>query len=134
MAAPWSVERAPTPDAPHAPDRNDRWSKAHRSTDVNSLSLLSTGSDITRAPLVPFQATSAASAQGARLAARLVADHPEYWPETIRGLIVHSAEWTKPMIAAFDGTDGKKEITGLHEGLVTACQTTTARSRQPTII
>jgi len=36
-----------------------------------SLSLLSTGSDVTHAPLVPFQATSAASAQGARLAARL---------------------------------------------------------------
>ncbi|MCA1401486.1 S8 family peptidase [Bradyrhizobium sp. BRP56] len=74
-----------------------------------SLSLLSTGSNTTRAPLVPFQATSAASAQGARLAARVAADHPEYWPETLRGLIVHSAEWTQPMLDAFDGTDGKKE-------------------------
>jgi Subtilase family len=74
-----------------------------------SLSLLSTGSDVTNAPLVPFQATSAASAQGARLAGQLAADHPEYWPETIRGLIVHSAEWTEPMLKAFDGADGKKE-------------------------
>ena len=78
-----------------------------------SLSLISTGSDITRAPLVPFQATSAASAQGARLAARLMADHPEHWPETVRGLIVHSAEWTQPMIEAFDRTDGKKGNYGL---------------------
>ncbi|WIW50358.1 S8 family peptidase (plasmid) [Bradyrhizobium sp. 62B] len=78
-----------------------------------SLSLLSTGSDTARAPLVPFQATSAASAQGARLAAMLAADHPEYWPETLRGLIVHSAEWTQPMLDAFDGSDGKKENYGL---------------------
>jgi hypothetical protein len=78
-----------------------------------SLSLLSTGSDTARTPLVPFEATSAASAQGARLAVRLAADHPEYWPETIRGLIVHSAEWTQPMIDAFAGTDGKKENYGL---------------------
>lgn len=73
-----------------------------------SVSLLSTGSDM-GAPLVSFQATSAASAQAARLAARLAADHPEYWPETIRGLIVHSAEWTQPMLDAFDASPGKKQ-------------------------
>jgi hypothetical protein len=73
-----------------------------------SMSLLSTGSDM-GAPLVPFQATSAASAQAARLAARLAADHPEYWPETIRGLIVHSAEWTQPMLHAFEASTGKKQ-------------------------
>ena len=72
-----------------------------------SVSLLSTGRDMA-APLVPFQATSAASAQAARLSARLAADHPDYWPETIRGLIVHSAEWTQPMLDAFAVTPGKK--------------------------
>jgi hypothetical protein len=74
-----------------------------------SLSLLTTGSDMTRNPLVPFQATSAAAAQGARLAAQLAADHPDFWPETIRALIVHSAEWTEPMLAAFRDTRGKRE-------------------------
>lgn len=74
-----------------------------------SLSLLSTGSDVALAPLVSFQATSAASAQAARLAAKIAADHPEYWPETVRGLIVHSAEWTDLMLQAFDGADGKKQ-------------------------
>lgn len=74
-----------------------------------SLSLLSTGSDVIRNPLVPFQATSAASAQAARLAAQIAADHPDYWPETVRGLIVHSAEWTQLMLEAFDGSDGKKQ-------------------------
>lgn len=76
---------------------------------VHSLSLLSTGNDATRAPLVPFQATSAAAAQAARLAGRLAADHPEFWPEAIRALIVHSADWTQPMLDAFNGTGGKKE-------------------------
>ena len=73
-----------------------------------SLSLLSTGSDMARAPLVPFQATSAAAALGARLAAQISADHPEYWPETIRALMVHSAEWTGPMLAAFAASGGKR--------------------------
>jgi hypothetical protein len=74
-----------------------------------SLSLLSTGSDVAKAPLVPFQATSAASAQAARLAAQIAADHPDYWPELVRGLIVHSAEWTKPMLDAFANSDGKRQ-------------------------
>ena len=72
-----------------------------------SVSLLSTGSDMDT-PLVPFEATSAASAQAARLSAKLAADHPDYWPETIRALIVHSAEWTQPMLEAFGVTAGKK--------------------------
>jgi Subtilase family len=74
---------------------------------VGSLSLLTTGSDA-GAPLVPFEATSAATAQAARLAARLAAEHPKYWPETIRAMMVHSAEWTEPMLAALGGTSGKR--------------------------
>jgi hypothetical protein len=75
---------------------------------VGSLSLLSTG-HAAAAPLVPFDATSAAAAQAARLATRLMADHPEFWPETIRGLMVHSAEWTQPMLAEFCARPGKKD-------------------------
>lgn len=45
--------------------------------------------------------TSAATAQAARMAAILQADYPEYWPESIRGLIVHSAEWTPRMLEEF---------------------------------
>jgi hypothetical protein len=75
---------------------------------MGSLSLLSTGKDA-NIPLVPFEATSAAAAQAARLAARLCADHPDYWPETVRGLIVHSAEWTEQMLAQFGGRASKRE-------------------------
>jgi hypothetical protein len=40
------------------------------------------------------------------MAAQLMKDYPDYWPETIRGLIVHSAKWTNAMeqAAPVDGT------------------------------
>jgi hypothetical protein len=52
-------------------------------------------------------ATSAATAQAARLAARAMSIYPSYWPETIKGLIVHSAEWTDVMQAEFDAESSK---------------------------
>lgn len=75
---------------------------------VDSLSLLTTGHEAAT-PLVAFDATSAATAQAARMAARLQAEHPGYWPETIRALMVHSAEWTEPMLRSIDGTPSKRE-------------------------
>ena len=73
---------------------------------VDSLGVLTTGGDTDRQPLSPFAATSAAAAQAARIAARISADHPEYWPETIRALMIHSAEWTEAMKGELDGADG----------------------------
>jgi len=65
--------------------------------DCPSLELLTTGAEVDRLPVVNFAATSAATAQASALAARLQADHGDYWPETIRALIVHSADWTEFM-------------------------------------
>lgn len=56
-----------------------------------------------------LNATSAATAQAARLAVLAQATYPEFWPETLKGLLVHSAEWTPAMRARFDGTGGKAE-------------------------
>jgi len=42
--------------------------------------------------------TSAATAQVARIAAIIQNEYPDFWPETIRALIVHSAEWTSAML------------------------------------
>ncbi|WP_213989737.1 S8 family peptidase [Sodalis sp. dw_96] len=42
--------------------------------------------------------TSAATALTTRLAANLWSTYPGFWPETIRGLIVHSAAWTPEML------------------------------------
>ena len=64
-----------------------------------SLSLVSTGKGGAGDTLVPFHATSAATAQAARMTARITSEHPSYWPETVRALMVHSADWTMPMRA-----------------------------------
>ncbi|MBI4862484.1 MAG: S8 family peptidase [Candidatus Riflebacteria bacterium] len=61
---------------------------------IVDLSLVSTGH---QKPLAVSYATSAAAAQGARMAAIIRAEYPEYWPETVRALIVHSAAWTQTM-------------------------------------
>ena len=53
--------------------------------------------------------SSAATAQASRLAARAMAVYPSYWPETIRGLLVHSAEWTPIMRSAITAETGKKK-------------------------
>jgi len=74
-----------------------------------SLELLTTGSEADRLPIVNFAATSAATALASRLAARMKAAHPDYWPETIRALMVHSAEWTAPMWQRLQATDSLRE-------------------------
>lgn len=72
------------------------------------LSLRSTGIHNDLA-LTSANATSAATAQASRLAALTMAEYPDYWPETVRGLLVHGAEWTPAMRAEFDTTGTKKE-------------------------
>lgn len=41
--------------------------------------------------------TSAATAMAANMAGQILASRPQSWPETVRGLLVHSAEWTPRM-------------------------------------
>jgi hypothetical protein len=65
------------------------------------LSLRSTGIPNDLA-ITSANATSAAAAQASRLAAITMAHYPAYWPETVRGLLVHAAEWTPAMRAEFD--------------------------------
>ncbi len=49
--------------------------------------------------LSTVNATSAATALAANLAAKIAIRYPSAWPETIRALTVHSAEWTTAMQA-----------------------------------
>jgi hypothetical protein len=66
--------------------------------------LLSLRSTDTRNDLAlgSINATSAATAQAARLAALAMVGYPSYWPETIRGLLTHAAEWTPTMRSQVD--------------------------------
>ena len=66
-----------------------------------SLSLLTTHHLPANRPFTTTNATSAATALASRLAAQVMAEYPELWPETVRALIVHSAEWTDAMKRMF---------------------------------
>ncbi len=69
----------------------------------DDLALLTTTMDATGRLLTWMSDTSAATALAARFAAILTADYPELWPETIRGLMVHSANWTDEMCRQVPG-------------------------------
>lgn len=59
--------------------------------------LLTTGASATGAQFDTNADTSAATAQAARLATIIQAEYPRLRAETVRGLLVHSAEWTDAM-------------------------------------
>lgn len=70
-------------------------------SECDDLKLLSTSRNPRTSMFAPFSQTSAASAQAAEMAARFQVAYPSAWPETVRGLIVHSAEWTEAMCVQF---------------------------------
>lgn len=65
------------------------------------LSLLTTHHKMADALFTTANATSAATALAARMAAQVMAAYPTLWPETVRGMLVHSAAWTDRMRAQF---------------------------------
>jgi len=74
---------------------------------IPSLHLLTTNNLPIERLFATTNATSAASALGARMAAQLMAAYPAFRPETIRALIVHSAEWTDAMHTTYPPTNGR---------------------------
>jgi hypothetical protein len=73
----------------------------------DDLALVTTGNAPFRL-LTTANATSAATAQAARLAAVAMDHYPDLWPETVRGLLVHAAEWTPAMLKHFGATGSRK--------------------------
>lgn len=73
---------------------------------VDDLALLTTYRMTAERPFTTTGDTSAATALAARMGAQILAEKPALWPETVRGLIVHSAEWT-PAMRANQGAIGK---------------------------
>ena len=66
-----------------------------------SLSLLTSHYRPADGLFTTTNATSAAMALASRLAAQIMGTYPELWPETVRALMVHSAEWTAAMKRMF---------------------------------
>lgn len=67
-------------------------------TELDELSGLSTSREFYLGnSFEPFNMTSYATAQASNFAAQIIHQYPDYWPETIRALLIHSAEWTDEM-------------------------------------
>lgn len=58
-------------------------------------------------PLGQIGMTSEATARAAHLCARIWKLEPKLWPETVRGLLVHSASWTPTMRQQFSGINDR---------------------------
>jgi len=54
--------------------------------------------------------TSAATARVASIAADVHAAYPDFRPETVRALVVHSAEWTTPMRRRFEQANSRTRM------------------------
>ena len=78
----------------------------------DDLGLLTTYRNPTVRHFDIFRDTSAATALGGNLAGKILAAMPQRWPETIRALLVHSAEWTPAMKQQFDaaGSEQQKRV------------------------
>ncbi|MDI3205412.1 S8 family peptidase [Pseudomonas shahriarae] len=75
-----------------------------------ALSSLTTSRDFTKNPFEEFWATSSATAQAAGMAAAIMSKFPNFWPETIRGLMIHSAQWTPAMLGRLHGQTKKNRM------------------------
>lgn len=78
---------------------------------VPTLTTLTTGHRPNR-PLASIWATSGATAHAAGFAASVWKADPKLRPETVRGLVVHSASWTDQMEEHFESLDDRMRICG----------------------
>ena len=65
---------------------------------LESLKLLTTNKNFRTTHFQTFGDTSGATALASRFAAEVKVQYPELWPETIRGLMIHSADWNQTML------------------------------------
>lgn len=73
-------------------------SKSDFYTEAPDLSILTTSKDFNmKKAFDVFSMTSCATAQASYISANICNEYPKLWPETIRALIIHSAEWTDKM-------------------------------------
>ena len=92
-------------DCPLKPDvvfegGNVHVDSAHRDDDLQPVSL--NHEFLTSSPFKGSNATSAATAGVAHLAAQIHATFPEAWPETVRGLLLGSGRWNQEMLRDID--------------------------------
>lgn len=104
----------------------------------DSLRLLTTHHDMTRSVLTHTGDTSAAAAEAARVCAHLATRYPDYWPETIRGLVIHGARHTPEMLKLLPARPNGEDKIGLLRrvgyGAVQATNSLSSTAQRPTLI
>ncbi|MEE9412710.1 MAG: S8 family peptidase, partial [Methylococcales bacterium] len=76
---------------------------------IPSLKLLTAYNKFTDRNFSTFEGTSAATALASKFSAEIYAQYPTLWPETVRALIVHSAQWTDAMKQQFNHGTTKRQ-------------------------
>lgn len=66
------------------------------------LEVLTTSKNFQFRQFETINATSAATAEAANLAAKIRVKYPYLWSESVRGLMVHSSRWTETMLRQFN--------------------------------
>lgn len=77
-------------------------------------SLITTSNDLSRYYDITH-ATSSATALASRMASIIRAEYPSIWPESVRGLIIHSAEWTDELKEQFLPNKNSTKKSDLYE-------------------
>jgi len=77
-------------------------------TTHEDLELLSTSRSFNIKPFDTLNATSAAAAQASWFAAKVAFEYPHAWPETLRGLMIHSANWNPAMLKQMNVKAGNR--------------------------
>lgn len=75
---------------------------------LEDLQLITTNNRLDQGYFSYVGDTSAATALASRMGAQILSNHKDLWPETVRALIIHSAEWTDAMQALW--SSGKFEL------------------------
>ena len=76
-------------------------------TQSDELSLLSTEAAFHTHLFTTIHGTSSAVAQASWIAAQILEKYPQFWPETVRALMIDSAEWSSDMLDKFCKSDRK---------------------------
>ena len=78
--------------------------------DLEELSLMTTSNESASGVFfTKFGETSAATALAASFVSKIWSKYPNYWPETIRALVIHSAEWPQGVYARFSPYRNKQD-------------------------
>jgi hypothetical protein len=110
----------------------------HVSVGPESLRLLTTSRDVLNNPLTESGDTSGAAAEVARLCAHIYSKYPDYWPETVRGLVIHGARYSQKMLATLHFPPRRRDKENLLKtfgyGAVSHSNSVESTNNRPTLV